>query len=300
MPPIDISDHHGSGTEDEDQTALRFAAARPAALCTIIGIDGSFSRRLGAQLAVAPDGTLAGSLSDGCLERELANQARLTDQAGAAPVLLRYGQGSPFIDFRLPCGAGIDVLIDPAPDRAALQAAVAALDAREPARLALPVTRPELLQRRDYMPALRLLVLGAGPEAEWLLRLARSYGIGCQAMGPDNGLSLGRVPQGLTSDRWTGVVLLFHDHEWEAALLDWALASDAYYIGSLGGARAREQRSAHLFQAGFGKAEIARVRSPIGLIPHTRDARTLALSILSDIVAEYEKLRIGVPAATQP
>src|SRR6185369_8791945 len=61
---------------DEDQAALRLAAQVPdTALCTIVGIDGSYSRRRGAQLAVAPDGRMAGSLADGCLEKELAAQA---------------------------------------------------------------------------------------------------------------------------------------------------------------------------------------------------------------------------------
>ena len=43
-----------------DHAALVYAANAPAALCTIIGIDGSFSRRCGAQLAIGRDGTLVG------------------------------------------------------------------------------------------------------------------------------------------------------------------------------------------------------------------------------------------------
>src|SRR5438067_4350039 len=73
---------------DEDQAALRLAAAGGAALCTIVGIEGSFSRRLGAQLAVAVDGRMAGSLADGCLERELATQAAEARREGR-PRLLR-------------------------------------------------------------------------------------------------------------------------------------------------------------------------------------------------------------------
>ena len=41
----------------DDHAALRAAAAGGAGLCTVVGIDGSFSRRLGAQLAVHPDGS---------------------------------------------------------------------------------------------------------------------------------------------------------------------------------------------------------------------------------------------------
>lgn len=274
---------------DEDQAALRIAAASGAALCTIVGIDGSFSRRLGAQLAIAPDGTTTGSLADGCLERELTTQAQA--EGGGPPRVLRYGRGSPFIDFRLPCGSGLDILVDPVPDREALRDAVARLDRREEAMLALPVERQGLLASRRFIPSARLLVLGTGPEAAELAWLGSGYGLSIEQAGPSAGLSLGQAPAGLQADPWTAIVLLFHDHEWEGALIEWALATPAFYIGALGGAATRENRRAMLAASGFAQSEIDRVRSPIGLIPHARDARTLALSVLADVIAHYERLR---------
>ena len=62
---------------DDDHAALTAVALHGGGLCTVTRIDGSWSRRLGAQLAVLPDGTTAGSLADGCLERALAEAARL-------------------------------------------------------------------------------------------------------------------------------------------------------------------------------------------------------------------------------
>lgn len=286
---IDMTPSIAEPALDHEQSALRLAASGEAALCTIVGIDGSFSRRVGAQLAVARDGTLAGSLSDGCLERELAAQSVAARSEGR-PRLLRYGRGSPFIDFRLPCGSGLDILIDPTPDLHALGNAVASLDARRPAALVLPLDRPDLLMRRTYLPALRVLLLGAGPELAWAARIAEALGIEREMYAPSDGLTLGRPPQGLRADLWTAVVLLFHDHEWEATLLEWALDTPAFHIGAVGGATARDSRRALLLARGFGEAGIARVRSPVGLIPHARDARTLALSILSQIVGEYEAL----------
>jgi xanthine dehydrogenase accessory factor len=277
---------------DEDHAALRAATAREAALCTIVGIEGSFSRRLGAQLAIAPDGTTVGSLSDGCLERELATQAAAA-RADGRPRLLRYGRGSPFIDFRLPCGSGLDIWIDPAPDQTALAEIVTALDRREAATLSLglPIDRSDLLQQRQYLPSPRVIALGAGPEAEWLARLAESFGASCEIAGPNAGLTLGQAPDHLAVDHWTAIVLLFHDHEWEDALLDWALTTPAFYIGALGGAVARENRHSHLATKGHASDQIARIRSPIGLIPQARDARTLALSVMAEVVTAYECLR---------
>ncbi|WP_170234974.1 XdhC family protein [Croceicoccus sediminis] len=273
---------------DGDQAALRTAARGDAALCTVVGLDGSFSRRLGAQIAILQDGRCVGSLADGCLERELAAQANEARAQGKRRIV-RYGEGSPVIDFRLPCGSGLDILIDPAPDRRTLREVVERLDAREPASLALPVNEGFLAERR-YIPPLNLTLFGESLEAGELQRLSEAFGVSAAKLVPGKGLSLGQRPDA-SADAWTAVVLLFHDHEWEGPILDWALDTPAFYIGAIGGMNTREVRRAQLEDLGRDEREIAKVRSPVGLIPHTRDARTLALSILADVVAEYERLR---------
>src|SRR3569623_3032975 len=82
-----------------DHAALLRAAQGDAALCTIVGIDGSFSRRVGTQLAVAAAGSRVGDMADRCLDEELASQA-LSAMAEGGGRTLRYGHGSPFVDFR--------------------------------------------------------------------------------------------------------------------------------------------------------------------------------------------------------
>ena len=271
-------------TRDEDHAAL-FAACEPGvALCTIVGIDGSFSRRLGAQLAVRADGSTVGSLSDGCLERQLARDLRsLTN-----PEVRRYGAGSDTIDFRLPCGGGLDILLDPAPDRGVCRRAAGALANRLPARLGLPEPSPR--PWRTYQPSLALRIFGEGPEIRALSGLARHTGIAVEAVATD-ALSLGRTSGLPPADAWTAVVLLFHDHEWELALLEEALAGEAFYIGAQGGENARIARTTGLLARGVPEEAIARIRSPIGLVPSCKSPDTLALSALAEIAAEYERLR---------
>lgn len=273
---------HGSAQQGDDRAALRAACEPGVGLCTVVGIEGSFSRRVGAQLAVRPDGTIVGSLADGCLEQQLASEIA----AAGEPVTKRFGAGSELIDFRLPCGSGLDVLIDPEPDRAACFGAVASLDAREHAALALP---SEQLPARRYIPALRLQLFGEGPELASLVALAQAAGIETAAHGKD-ALSLGRKPEGLSADPWTAVVLLFHDHEWEQAILEWALDTPAFLIGAQGGMEARRQRLERLTAAGVPEQQRTRVHSPIGAIPRSREPGVLALSVLTEIVGEYEAL----------
>ena len=270
----------------EDHAALAAAAAGvgpKTGLCTIVGIEGSFSRRLGAQLAVHSDGSVTGSLADGCLERELAAEIL----AGGEARVIRYGAGSPKIDFRLPCGGGLDILIDPTPDRLACAAVLEKLARREEAALGLPA--PSLLAARRYVPALRLLLLGEGPELAAMARIAEAAGIVAECHSrEDSALALGQQPENLTADRWTAIVLLFHDHEWEEALLDWALRSPAFLIGAQGGAPARATRTARLAALGYAPEQIARIASPIGTVGHSREPSALALSVLAGISGAYE------------
>lgn len=268
----------------DDRAALRAACEDGVGLCTIVDIEGSFSRRLGAQLAVHPDGSVTGSLADGCLENQLATEIAKAE----ARRVMRFGAGSTMIDFRLPCGSGLDILVDPAPDRAACRAAIERLDARREAALSLP---DGPLAQRCYMPALRLALFGEGPELQAMSALALAMGLPVEALSKDSpALSLGRKPKDLTADRWTAVVLLFHDHEWEQAILEWALESPAFFIGAQGGGPAREERLARLQAGDVADAQLQRIHSPIGIVKHSREPAPLALSVLAEIVGAYERL----------
>ena len=271
-------------THAADHAALRAACEDGAGLCTIVDIDGSFSRRLGAQLAVHANGSVTGSLADGCLEKQLASEIA----AGGNRRVMRFGAGSPLIDFRLPCGSGLDILVDPEPDREACQEAVTKLQERQPASLALPDN--PLLQERHYVPVLRLLLFGEGPELEAAAALGCASGVEVETFDKDGGgaLALGRAPQDIAVDPWTAIVLLFHDHEWEQAILQWALGTPAFFIGAQGGRAARDERSARLLGAGVSEAELARISSPIGVVQHSREPVALALSILASVIGEYE------------
>jgi xanthine dehydrogenase accessory factor len=149
---------------------------------------------------------------------------------------------------------------------------------------------PYLLRERHYVPRLRIVLLGAGAECAALVRLAAAQGIEVEWREAGHGLSLGRPPTDLAADAWPAVLLLFHDHEWELPLLDWALGTPAFYIGAQGGAPAREERLERLRAAGHSDAELARIKSPVGLIPAARDPNVLALSVLADVVGAYEAL----------
>ncbi len=302
-----------------DLDVLAFAAAelgadRPAALITIVGLDGPFSRPLGAQLAVAGDKRFAGSISGGCLEQALTEEAQLAMKAGENRVV-RYGRGSPYLDVRLPCGGGIDLHIDVGVKLDLLQAAIALGRERRSFALAFD-PRPDhsglrLLPNlndarptefvRQFEPKLRLVLAGRGWEIVAMSQLAQTADVDLVVASQEPAtlefcrpyadqliaLTVPAAPPVLPFDEHTAVACLFHEHEWEAPLLLDALRSPAFYVGALGSRQTHDRRIETLRALGAGAEDIARLKGPIGLFA-SRDPRSLAISALAEIV----KLRV--------
>mgnify|MGYP004723231373 FL=1 len=86
-------------------------------------------------------------------------------------------------------------------------------------------------------------------------------------------------------DAFTAVVLLHHDLDAEARVLDAATTSPAFYVGALGSTRTHYQRSERMQKRGFSRQDIDRIKAPIGMLGPTRDATALALSVMADIAA---------------
>jgi xanthine/CO dehydrogenase XdhC/CoxF family maturation factor len=82
------------------------------ALATVVATRGSAPRPLGSKLAVSEHGELAGSVSGGCVEGDVAVQAREVLEDGL-PRLLSYGIADDLAwSVGLPCGGEIDIFLE--------------------------------------------------------------------------------------------------------------------------------------------------------------------------------------------
>ncbi len=89
------------------------AAGLRVALATVVRVDGTAPRPAGAKLAVAENGTLAGSVSGGCVEGAVVEEAQAMFRAGG-PRLLHYGITADMLtDVGLSCGGQITVFLEP-------------------------------------------------------------------------------------------------------------------------------------------------------------------------------------------
>jgi len=293
-------------------------AGETFALATIVAADGG-PRPVGAQMLITA-ADYWGFLSGGCIEADVALHAREAIADGQ-PRRLVYGEGSPFIDIRLPCGGRIEVELERVlPDDAAVHDLRRLTQAREPAlwtsdgkhrscsRDGVTDPAPRARVRRRYDPAQRLAVVGTDPFA---LAIA---GLG-QRIGWDTVLLAPFAPEGETSlevpvlrsaladslasiapDPWTAIAVATHDLERDREALVPALAGSAGYVGVLGSRRKLDERRAGLRAAGLREAEIDRLKAPIGLPIGAASPWEVALAVIAEIVADARSRTSGESA----
>ncbi|WP_246020827.1 XdhC family protein [Paracoccus subflavus] len=271
-------------------------------MAVLTATHGPAYRNPGAAMAIGPDSSLAGALSSGCIEADLALQAQQV-RAEGRPLHLRYGQGSPFIDLRLPCGGAIEVMLFALRDFDVLTALSRARAARRQAslhmfpsgRLALDGSGGFAL---TFKAPLRFAIFGAGAEATVFADLARSLGYDHVLISHEDqslevaramGCTVSRLGDlsdvaKLVPDDRCAALLFYHDHDHEPRILQRLLDRPAFYIGAQGSRATHTARLARLAELGVPPEARDRVRGPIGLIPSSRDPRLLAVSVLAEVV----------------
>ena len=85
------------------------------ALATVVNVTGSSYRRAGARMLIAADGQTVGSVSGGCLERDVLNQAQRVLQSNKPRVVTYDSMSDDDIawEFNLGCNGIVAVLIEP-------------------------------------------------------------------------------------------------------------------------------------------------------------------------------------------
>ncbi|MBY5538232.1 XdhC family protein [Rhizobium leguminosarum] len=263
------------------------------ALATLTEIRGGAARSLGSQMVIAGDGRFCGYVSGGCVEAAVTAEALVAIEQREDRTT-RYGDGSPFFDIVLPCGGGITVAIHVVRDISVIDRVLQKLERREETSLCY---RPDTQSISDaggsrsngweagafytiYRPKTRLVTSGNALESEAVADVSRAAGYEVMSHQERKSSDDPELP----IDRYTAIVLLHHDLDREEALLRLAMNSDAFYIGALGSTRTHRKRVLRLQLYASGEA-ISRVKAPIGIFGPTRDATSLALSIVADVAA---------------
>ena len=86
-------------------------------------------------------------------------------------------------------------------------------------------------------------------------------------------------------DHATAIVILTHDDKFDLPALELALASDAFYVGLIGGRRNQERKRERLREAGVTEEAIGRIAGPCGLDVGADSVPETALSMLAEALA---------------
>ena len=157
-----------------------------------------------------------------------------------------------------------------------------------------------------FRPTPSLLIVGATHVAISLCRLAAEVGFEVTIIDARSALAtLERFPDAgrlirawpdealaqvsLDSDSY--LVVLTHDPKFDIPTLASALRSQVRYMGALGSRVTHEARREELRRQGFSDADLARIRSPIGLDIGSRTPAEIALAILAEVLAvRYDRV----------
>lgn len=326
--------------ESAEEQVLQALAAwlgdgQRAWIATIVRIAGSSPRPLGTLLACTAGGSVAGSLSGGCVEEDLLERIARGAVASRRPELCEYGLSAEENErLGLPCGGRLTVLVEPldsAVHGAPLAALLATLARRdcaarsvdlasgawriEPAAAMEPLELTATTLRHTLGPRLRLLLVGAGQLAQSLSLLATllDYRVTvCDPRrraiedwrGPDVELVCAMPDDFLREagvDRHTAIVTLTHDPRIDDMALMEALAQDAFYVGALGSPRTSQARRERLRTLDLGEDALARLHAPVGLPIGSKQPLEIAIAILAELIQLRRQASLaGGPATPDP
>src|SRR6266849_5845783 len=291
-------------------------AGEQIALATVVETWGSSPRPLGSRMAVTRSGKMAGSVSNGCIEGAVFEEAQKVLKSGE-PKIAAFGVADDVaFEVGLACGGHIEVFVQPLD--AVQKKLIGMLETDEPATLRTNLVTGESqlvegtapgteLARRDgdwfiepFRRPAHLVIVGAIHIAIPLHRLAKLMGYRVTVIDaraqfatkerfpeadelivawPDEAMSR------LTLDSSTYVVILTHDPKFDLPALRAVLGKDVGYIGAIGSRKTNENRFAALREEGFTEEQLSRVHGPVGLDLGGRGAEETALGILAEITA---------------
>lgn len=239
------------------------AGGEEAALVTIVSAIGSTPREEGAKMLVRADGSIVGSIGGGGLEAQVCDQAMEVIRKGKpqrSHISLTAKQGE---ELGMVCGGDIEVFIEPILPPPTLYIFGGG-------HMSLPVAKIGKLvdfkivvidDRAEFANLQRF------PEAE--LTLAEGFN---------------KAFSKLQINKSSYIVIVTRNHQYDERVLEWALGTQAKYIGMLGSKTKNKVIFSHLLAKGIPQEQLGEVHTPIGLEIYAQTPEEIAVSILAEII----------------
>jgi len=248
-----------------EELVRRRRAGESAVLATVVRVQGSTPREIGARMLMLADGTIRGTVGGGLREADVIAAARELLAKGGTRLLavdfnegLRGGEGPV-------CGGTMEVF----------------MERIDPARRAIIAGAGHVayfLHRALILLDLRTVVVDPRPEWASAERFPGAELV--HAPFPDGIASLTIGPA-------DAVVLVTPGHQHDRESLLRALATPAGYVGMIGSKTKVASVFKALREGGVGDDQLARVHAPIGLAIGAETPAEIAIAIAAEIVAVF-------------
>lgn len=239
-----------------------------AALATIISIKGSTPREVGSKMLIKSDGTIFGSIGGGNLEALVCQEASKAMKEGKSKVLHfdltgKEALEGETIETGMICGGSADIYIEP------------------------------------ILPEPALYVFGAGHISLFLAKIGKMVGFKViVADDRDMFANRERFPEAdevyaedfrvvfpkLKLNKPYYIVIVTRGHRYDQDVLEWALGTEAKYIGMIGSRAKNKAVFSNLQEKGIPKEVLEGVHAPIGLNIGAETPEEIAVSIIAEII----------------
>jgi xanthine dehydrogenase accessory factor len=234
-----------------------------AALVTIVSTTGSTPREEGTKMLVKPDGSILGTIGGGNLEAQVIEEAVKVIKQGKPKRLHMSLTAKEAEEVGMICGGDLEVFIEPIltpPTLYLFGGGHVSLPLAKMGKL-LGFKITVIDDRAEFAHPERF------PEADILLA----------------GDFTSSFPK-LKIDKSSYIVIVTHGHQHDELVLEWAVGTQAKYIGMIGSQTKVKTIYSHLLAKGISKEKLDRVHAPIGLAIGAQTPEEIAVSILAEII----------------
>jgi xanthine dehydrogenase accessory factor len=246
----------------EEIVRMRRAGER-GALATIVHVSGSIPSHESSRMLVREDGSMAGTIGGGCVEAEVwaaAKEVIHNEQSRKMTFNLNHEAG---YDAGLLCGGTLEVFVEP------------------------------------ILPQPRLYIFGGGHVSLALARVAHLAGFAIGVVDDREAFAnASRFPMAvdvftnyedafekLHPGAATYVVIVTRGHKDDMRVLQWAVGTDARYIGMIGSRRKVIEVYKALERQGIAADKLEHVHAPVGLKIGALTPEEIAVSIAAELIA---------------
>ena len=246
------------------------AEGKSAALATIISTKGSTPREVGAKMLIQEDGKILGTIGGGCMEAEVWQEA-MKVMAEETPRTIHLDlTGKQAEESGMICGGVMDIYIEPLVPTPRvfifggghISLFVARMSAMVGFQVVVVDDRPQFANKERF------------PEAE-------------EVIAEEFPLALPK----LKVNKSSYLVIVTRGHSYDQEVLEWAVSTEARYIGMIGSRKKIQTVYQGMEEKGIPAAKIKRVHAPIGLKIGALTPEEIAVAIVAEMIAEKRKIK---------